>query len=86
MSASVKLCVLDDINALFCLIKAGALSCISKILYLVSSKTAEFELIGFLRIKKVSISTLFLSEDGNANQAPPSSASYHDPLLSYNTH
>ena len=57
-------------------IKSGALLSIAKTLYLAGSTTKLLDSTPFFKIKKVSISTLFLSEDAKDNQIPPSSASY----------
>ena len=55
--------------------KSGASFSIDKILYLAFSTTKLLEFCPFLRIKNVSIFTLFLSDDGNDNQTLPSCAS-----------
>ena len=48
----------------------------SNILYLAKSVIAILESCAFFNIKKVSKSTLFLSEEGNDNHILPSSAGY----------
>ena len=60
---------------IFVFIKSGASFSIASILYLLSSSTKSSSAIPFFNIKKVSSSTLFLSEDGKLNQTPPSAAS-----------
>ena len=69
-------CFISPILYLLVFTKSGASFCIDNILYLAASLTNSLDSIPFFRIKNVSSSTLFLSEEGNASQTPPSSASY----------
>ena len=64
-------------NLFSVLTNKGASFSIANILYLVSVETKTSESCSFLRIKNVSKSTLFLSDDGNVNHILPSSALYH---------
>ena len=69
-------CCTSPMLCLVVFIKSGAWFSIDMILYLAGSLTKLLDSIPFFSIKNVSSSILFLSEDGNANQTEPSSASY----------
>ena len=62
-------------NLRFVFIKSGASFSIAKILYLLLCVTGTVVSLDFFNIKKVSSSTLFLSEEGKESQILPSLAS-----------